>query len=86
MISQVNEAINKTCEENGFHLASNGNILRKHFCKSGVHLSDEGTKHNSPRDVEDLFVELNFRKSKWLLFGTYHTPAQNDLYFLKLYR
>ena len=39
------------------------------------------TKHNFPMDVEGLFVELNFRKSKWLLFGTYHTPAQNDQYF-----
>ena len=29
-------------------------------------------KHNLPSDVEGLFVELNFRKSKWLLFGTYH--------------
>ena len=39
------------------------------------------TKHNFPMDVEGLFVELNFRKSKWLLFGTYHPPAQNDQYF-----
>ena len=28
-----------------------------------------------------MLVELNFRKSKWLLFGTYHPPAQNDQYF-----
>ena len=28
-----------------------------------------------------MFVELNFRKSKWLLFGTYHPPAYNDKYF-----
>ena len=39
------------------------------------------TKHNFPSDVEGLFVELNFRKSKWLLCGTYHPPAQNDQYF-----
>ena len=39
------------------------------------------TKHNSPIDVEGLFVELNFRQSKWLLFGTFHSPAQNDQYF-----
>ena len=39
-------------------------------------------KHDFPSDVEGLFVELNFRKSKWLLFGTYHLPAQNDQYFL----
>ena len=28
-----------------------------------------------------LKVCLNFIKSKWLLFGTYHPPAQNDQYF-----
>ena len=39
------------------------------------------TKHNCPRDVEVLFVALNFRKSKWLFFGTYHPLAQNDQYF-----
>ena len=39
------------------------------------------TKHNFPSDVEVLFVELNFRKSKWLLCGTYHPPAQNHQYF-----
>ena len=40
------------------------------------------TKHNFPSDVEGLFVELNFRKSKWLLCGTYNPPAKNDQYFL----
>ena len=39
------------------------------------------TKHNFPSDAEGLFVEINFIKSKWLLFGTYHSPAQNDQYF-----
>ena len=28
------------------------------------------TKYNFPSDHEGLFVELNFRKSEWLLFGT----------------
>ena len=40
------------------------------------------TKHDFQSDVEGLLVELNFRKSKWLLFGTYHPPTQNDQYFL----
>ena len=39
------------------------------------------TKHSFPNDVEGLFVEINFRKSKWLLFGTYHPPSQNDQYY-----
>ena len=32
-------------------------------------------------DIESIFVELNFRKTKWLLFGCYHPPSQNDEYF-----
>ena len=28
-------------------------------------------KHKLPQDVEGMFVELNFRKIKWLLSGTY---------------
>ena len=43
MISQMNGAVTKKCEENGFHFVSNGNILRKHLCKDGVYLTDEGT-------------------------------------------
>ena len=39
------------------------------------------TKHNIPSNIEGLFVELKFRKSKWLLFGTYHPPAENGQYF-----
>ena len=38
------------------------------------------TKHSFPNDIEILFVEINFRKSKWLLFRTYHPPSQNDQY------
>ena len=32
-------------------------------------------KHKLPQDVEGMFVELNFRKIKWLLFGTYRSPS-----------
>ena len=38
-------------------------------------------KHSFPNDIEALFVEINVRKSKWLLFGTYHPPSQNDQYY-----
>ena len=27
-----------------------------------------------------IFVEINLRKSKWLLCGTYHPPSQSDQY------
>ena len=29
----------------------------------------------------EIFVELNLRKNKWLLFGSYHLPSQSDEYF-----
>ena len=32
-------------------------------------------------DIEGIFVELNLRKNKWLLFGSYHSPSQSDEYF-----
>ena len=34
------------------------------------------TKHSIPDNFEGSFVELNFRKSKWLLGGLYHSPSQ----------
>ena len=38
-------------------------------------------KHIFPEDIEGIFVEINLRKSKWLLFGTYHPPSQQDQYY-----
>ena len=29
-------------------------------------------KHTFPDDIEGLFIEINLRKCKWLLFGSYH--------------
>ena len=40
-------------------------------------------KHAFPYDMEGLFVELSFRKCKWLLFGTYHPPSQADIYYFE---
>ena len=37
--------------------------------------------HSFPNDIEGLIVEINLRKTKWLLCGTYHPPSQNDKYF-----
>ena len=34
-------------------------------------------------DIEGIFIELNFRKVKWLVFGTYHPPSQNDQYYFE---
>ena len=32
-------------------------------------------------DTEGLFIEPNFRKAKWLLFGKYHPPTQSYSYY-----
>ena len=37
--------------------------------------------HTFPYDIEGIFVEINLRKTKWLLYGTYHPPGQDDKYF-----
>ena len=42
------------------------------------------TKHSFKEDIKGLFVEINFRKSKWLLGGTKHPPSQPDQYFLAI--
>ena len=40
------------------------------------------TKHNLSEDIEAAFIELNFRKCRWLLCATYRAPLQNQLLFL----
>ena len=39
------------------------------------------TKNCLRKDIEALFIELNFRKCKWLLCGLYHSPSQKGQYF-----
>ena len=39
------------------------------------------SKHVFPSDIKGLYIELNFRKCKWLLLGTYHRPSQSDQYY-----
>ena len=39
------------------------------------------TKYVFPDNIEGLFIELNFRKTKWLPFGTYHPATQSDSYY-----
>ena len=36
---------------------------------------------HSFNDIEGIFIEINLRKCKWLLFATYHPPSQCDNYF-----
>ena len=36
------------------------------------------SNHPLADTIEGIFLKFNFRKSKWLLFGPYHTPSQRD--------
>ena len=39
------------------------------------------TDHTLAHDTEGMFVEVNLRKNKWLLFGSYHQQSQSNAYF-----
>ena len=41
------------------------------------------SKHSHPYDIKGLFLELNFRKSKWLLVVTCHPPSKLHQYLYK---
>ena len=51
------------------------------FCIRDTYPSKILEKHSFPKDTECLFMELNFRKCKWLLCGTYHPSSQNNEYY-----
>ena len=38
-------------------------------------------QYQLPEDIESIFIELNFRRNKWLLMGTYHPPSQCTNYY-----
>ena len=40
-------------------------------------------RHKFADNIEGIFVEINFYKSKWLLFGTYHPPSQNKNFYFE---
>ena len=37
--------------------------------------------HNTPEDIESIFIEINLIKTRWLFCGCYHPPSQSDQYF-----
>ena len=39
--------------------------------------------HNTPEDIESIFVEVNMIKTKWLFCGCYHPPSHSDQYFIE---
>ena len=43
----------------------------------------ELSKHKFPVDIEGIFIEINLRKTKWLILGTYRPPNQSVDYFFE---
>ena len=41
-------------------------------------------KHKLPEDTEGVFVEVNLRKTEWLIFGANRSPCQSLENFFKL--
>ena len=41
------------------------------------------SKHEQPDDIEGIFIDINLRKTKWLILGTYHPRNQPDDYLFK---
>ena len=37
--------------------------------------------HRHPHNTDEIFVEVNLRKTRRLLFATYHSPSQDCKYF-----
>ena len=64
------------------------NVDEKHFlsrlCCLRFIPSKILSKHIFSSDIEGIFMEINFKKVKWLVFGTYHPSSQSGLYFLKI--
>ena len=39
--------------------------------------------HNTPEDVDSIFIEINLIKINWHFCGCYHPPSQSDQYFFE---
>ena len=46
-------------------------------------LCKELREHKFPVDFEGIYIELNFRKTNWLILWTYRPPNQSIDYFFK---
>ena len=51
--------------------------------------SDILMKHKTEENIEAIFLEINLRKNKLLLVGTYHSTnekygAKDDIYFMQI--
>ena len=47
------------------------------FCLRGDISCREIKSDNLSDDIKRIFIELNLKKVKWLLFSTHHPPSQS---------
>ena len=52
------------------------------YVKDGI-TSKQLNQHKENIDVEAIYLEINTRKRKWLIIGTYKPPSQSDSLFLE---
>ena len=45
--------------------------------------SKQLNSHKENKDAEVIYLEINIRKRKWLIIGTYKPPSQNNSLFLE---
>ena len=56
----------------------NGGGVLIYMCKD---IPSKESDNYLPNNIEWIFIEMNLRKNKWLLFGCYQPPSQSDNYF-----
>ena len=52
------------------------------YVKDGI-TSKQLNPHKENIDAEAIYLEINTRKRKWLIIGTYKPQSQNDSLFLE---
>ena len=56
----------------------NGGGVLIYICKD---MPSKELDNHLPNDTERMFIQLNLRKTKGLLFKCYHPPSRSDNYF-----
>ena len=53
------------------------------FYTSGkiYYVRNELKLHRHPHDIQGIYLEVNLRKTRWLLLATYDPVSQDDKYF-----
>ena len=46
-------------------------------------VSKQLNSHKENIDIDEIYLEINIRKRKWLIIGTYKPPSQNDALLLE---